>query len=467
MRELKILAINVCLRPYMNKILFPLGLAYIVSAIHRAGYNLEILDLDRHRKTDEELRQILKEKDFNVVAFGCVVSSYKIIKNLAKMIREAKKDAIIIAGNSVADSIPKILLEKTEVDVAVIGEGELTIVEILDKLKKEESLKDIKGIWYKEKGKIIANPMRTEVLDINNIPFPEWGLFDMEAYIKSASEFVSEPYPMPKEKIRAFIVNTGRGCPFRCTFCYQVFQDYKFRPRPIDAVLAEIKELQEQYGINYLMFNDDLSLYSKKQSEEFADKILAQGIKFFWTGNCRVGLFNLEEDIKILKKLKKAGLIGLEFSLESGNKEILKEMKKGIQPEDFIKQKRLLDKAGLITWTSLVIGYPQETKETIKETMDICYEAEVYPTTGYLLPQPRTPIYDYMLKSGAVKDEEQYLLLMGDRQDLRINLTKMSDEEMQNETKKHLMRISNKLNLGLTYDRLIKTGIYKHKKDKK
>ena len=137
MRNLKILVINVCLRPYKPQIMFPLGLSYVVEAIKRAGYDFEILDLDRYRKTDEEIMDYLRGHKFDVVAMGCIATGYKTVKRLCQMARETQKDATIVVGNSVADSIPKLLLEKTEADVSVIGEGEISMVEVLDKLKNE------------------------------------------------------------------------------------------------------------------------------------------------------------------------------------------------------------------------------------------------------------------------------------------------------------------------------------------
>lgn len=445
----------------MDRILFPLGLSYVIGAVRRAGYDLELLDLDKDRKTNAEIEEFLKNNDFDIVFLGCIVTGYKIVKELSKMIRSANKEAVIIVGNSVADSIPRILLEKTEADIAVMGEGEITIVDVLDKLAKGQSLKEVKGIWYKKGKEIFSNPRRAEVVDINALPFPEWEIFDMETYIQKMKQAIGGPYPLPLEKIRPFLINTARGCPFHCTFCYQVFQSYPYRHRPVDSIIAEIKELQKRYRINYLFFNDELSFPTKEHVKKFVDKILSEKLTFFWTADCRSNLFSSSSDLAFLKKLKKAGCIGLGYSLESANQEILKAMNKRLNINDFITQKKLLDKAGITSWTSLVFGYPQETKETIKETMDLCGVLGIYPSTGYLLPQPGTPMYNYIFKQELVGNEEEYLLSLGDRQDLRINLTKMAPDEFQAEIKKHLKRISDKLNLELSEETLIKTVNYK------
>jgi radical SAM superfamily enzyme YgiQ (UPF0313 family) len=136
-------------------------------------------------------------------------------------------------------------------------------------------------------------------------------------------------------------------------------------------------------------------------------------------------------------------------------------MNKFISKEDFLSQKRIFDQAGIVSWTSLVFGYPQETEETIKETMDLCYENDIYPSIGYLLPQPGTPMYQYLLNKGIVKDEEEYLLGMGDRQDLRFNLTQIPSARFQGMIKEYLEKINRKLRLAIPSESLIKTGHYK------
>lgn len=180
-------------------------------------------------------------------------------------------------------------------------------------------------------------------------------------------------------------------------------------------------------------------------------------MKFFWNADVRANLFT-EDDIAILKKFKKAGCIGLGYSLESGSPEILKTMNKKLVVENFIHQKKALDLAGIKTFTSLVLGYPQETLDTLKQTFDICYDLDIYPSVGYLLPQPGTPMYELAKQNRLIIEEEEYLLRLGDRQDLRINLTNIPDDVFQSEVKKHLKKIADKLRLNLSEEKLIKTG---------
>jgi radical SAM superfamily enzyme YgiQ (UPF0313 family) len=456
---MKVLLINISLRPESPKIFPPVGLAYIATAIHKAGFELAILDNDVHRYTDQQFERLLGEKEYDVVAFGCIVTGYKIVKHLAGIIKK-QKNVPIIAGNSVATSIPDTLLQKTDVDIAVMGEGDITIVELLKAIENDLPLETIQGICFKQGGKIVKNPMRPPVKNLDDLPLIDWDLFDMEYYISKSKKGVGEPYPIEYDSIKLMPLNTARGCPYNCTFCYHVFRNPRYRRRSTQSVVDEIKLLKKKYGVNYISFWDELTFYSRKQSEEFVDALIREDLQIYWSGTCRSDLFT-KDDIEIARKFKKAGCVSLGGALESANTEILKAMNKRLTLDQFKEHVKTVQAAGVPTTTSVVIGYPQETKETLQETFDCCYEANVYPSVGYLLPQPGSPIYADLISQGVIKDEEEYILSMGDRQDFTINLTKMEQKEMEDLVKMHMRRLSDKLNLGLSDEKLIKTGRYK------
>lgn len=456
---MNIAIINISIRPWMDKPVFPVGLAYVASALHRAEYDFDIIDIDARRYSDAELEEVLCKKSYDVIAFGTLVSAYKNAQKVAKIARRTNPKAIIIAGNSVASSIPAHLLTHTEVDIAVKGEGDLTIINIMRKLEKNKSLKDlcdVKGLVYFYEGQIIDTGYEEPIKDVNDIPFPQWDLFNIDFYISKQINEVSEPYPMPKEDMRAFLVNTARGCPFRCTFCYHVFQYCPYRYRSAESIISEVATLQERYRVNYIQFWDELTFFSKKQAKAFVREVSSRGVKFYWTATIRGNLFS-DEDVDLLLELKEAGCTGLGYSLESADPGILKSMNKKMTCEQFKSQKRTIDKAGIRSYTSLVIGFPQETLETIKKTFDVCYELNIYPSTGFLLPQPGTPMFEVARQMGYVDNLESFLQQMGDRQDLRFNLTNIPDDVLLSEVEKHLKRISDKVGLNLSQGNLIKT----------
>ena len=268
------------------------------------------------------------------------------------------------------------MLSKTDVDIAIIGEGDVTIVELLKAIDQNKDLSTVSGIWYKKDGQIFENPLREPIVDISRIPFIDWSLFDVDLYIEKSKFYMNEPYPVPYEEIRSLPVNTARGCAFKCSFCYHVFKRNKYRVRSPESVCEEIKLLNKQYGINYINFFDELTFFSRKQCEEFINVMLKYDLGVFWKASIRGDLFR-ETDLELIKKFKEAGCVGLGYSLESADPEILKAMNKKLNPKQFIEQTNVIRKAGLEVWTSLVLGYPQETEETLKKTFDVCKKAEV------------------------------------------------------------------------------------------
>lgn len=455
-----------CVRPNLNKAYFPTGIAYVATAVQRAGYDFDIIDIEAHRHSDAEIEALLLKKRYDVIATGTLVSGYKYVKQIAAIARKTNPDACIIAGNSVASAISEFLLTHTEVNVAVKGEGETTMVHFLQALERGESLKGVKGLVFQEGDTFIDTGYDEIVDNVDAIPFPNWDLFDMELYLSKAMQDVPEPYPIPKGEITPFVVNTARGCPFRCTFCYHVFQYAQYRYRSAASILSEIRVLQEKYGINYVNFFDELTFFNRKQVEDFVAATKASGLTFYWNADIRSNLFT-EEDMDLLHELKNIGCVSFGYSLESGSPEILKTMNKKLKVEDFAKQKLALDKAGIASFTSIVLGYPEETLETLKQTFDVCYDLDIYPSTGYLLPQPGTPMFEVAKEKGFADDFEGYLMKMGDRQDLRFNMTSIPDDVLQEAVRGHLNRINKKMNLGFSEEQLVKTFTFVTSKESK
>ena len=192
-------------------------------------------------------------------------------------------------------------------------------------------------------------------------------------------------------------INTARGCVFKCTFCHYVFWHDPYRHRSAENVIAEIKFHKKKYGANFFNFWDELSFHKIGPAEKFLDQLIEADLKIHWTCAIRADLMGKDVDAKgnpiprerrlnLAKKFVQAGCVSAGYSLESGNDKILETMNKKVKSEYFHEQVKICREAGLITNTSLVIGYPEETKETIDETMYKLEALNVYPSAGFLLP---------------------------------------------------------------------------------
>lgn len=455
---MKILFINPSLRPDSPKCIPNVGLAYVASAVERAGIDLEIIDIDANRYTEEQVEKQIRTKKYDAVGIGTLSSAYRWTKNITNVIKTHKPNVPIIVGNILGTSIPKLLLERTYVDIACLGEGDETVVDIISAFDKGLPLDSVNGIMYKNSNEIVETSPRALIGNIDDIPFPNYDLFDMEIYLEKSKWHVASPdqLGMPFENIVAMPVNTTRGCPYRCTFCFNAFQSDKFRLRSPANIIAEIELWKTKYGVNFVNFWDELTFFHRKQTEKFVDLMNEKNINIHWIASCRSELLK-KDDNCLAEKLRNAGCHGLTFALENANEEIRRAMNKRNSVEGFINQCRILKQAGINTYNTVIFGYPQETSETIAETFNVLAKCNDYPSVGYLLPLPGTPMFDYAIEHGYIKDVEDYLMIMGDRQDLRVNMTGMTNEEMESAVEGHLIRLSEKLKLGIEKEKLIKT----------
>ena len=200
--------------------------------------------------------------------------------------------------------------------------------------------------------------------------------------------------------------------------------------------------------------------------------LFSRNIKVKWNCAIRVDVFTRarlsnEDSLRIAKKMKESGCYQCGFSLESGNKQILEMMNKKIDVDAFYTTVYVLREAGIIVDTSVIFGYPIETKETIQETFDQCFKAGIYPSIGFLLPLPYTVMYDYAKANGFITDEDKYLESITERQDICVNMTKMSEEEVMSAIKKGAKKLNDALELGLNEETYIKSKGFQNSKVKK
>ncbi len=462
---MKILFINLCVRTDTNKKIPNIGLAYVMDAADRAGLDFGLIDIDLHRYSDEEVDNLIAKEEFDIAAFGALSSMYPQVLKISSILRRHHPESTIVLGNTLASSVSQTVLEKTDVNICILGEGENAFVDIINSLDKRSPLDSIAGIAFMNDGKYVKTNRTQVIEDLDAIPFLNFELFDISAYLKNSRYHVVAPEKLPIkfDDLVALPVNTARGCPFACTFCTNAFKGFKYRVRSPKNIVKEIKMRKEQYGINVVNFWDELTFPTAKAAEEFADLAIKEELNIYWIASVRSELFARNKaGLAIAKKLKKAGCHGLAFSLESGNAEILEAMNKKNKVEDFIKQCAILHEAEIDIYTSIIIGFPQETTQTIDETFDVLTKARVYPSVGFLQLLPGTPLYEDAINKGRITEEE-YLMCMGDRQDLRINLTEYDDAYVIDYTARKLTELNKTLKMGLDENALIKTGVWKGK----
>ncbi len=497
---MKILFINPSLRPGSDHLFLPVGLGYIMTYLKNEGYKFDLLDIDAEQHSDEYVENYFKENKYDVIALGSIVTHYKWIKWCINTIKKHQPETKVILGNSVGGSIPEVVFQTTKVDIVIYGEAEVTITEVVNALRDVKSFGEIneplveiphpnkgypaavkgegiKGIIYRAKnGLIVNNGKRKAVKNIDDFPFPDWEMFDVQKYLTIGRKHgASHSWFYKAEDAIPMPVNTARGCVFKCTFCHYVFWHDPYRHRSAENVIAEIRQLQEKYGANFFNFWDELSFHKIGPAEKFLDQLIEADLKVHWTCAIRADLMGKDVDAKgnpiprerrlnLAKKFVEAGCVSAGYSLESGNDKILETMNKKVKSEYFHEQVKICREAGLITNTSLVIGYPEETKATIDETMSKLEKLKVYPSAGFLLPLPETGMWDHAIENGYIDDIDQFLTDITERQDFSLNMTAIDEEELKAYTLKWLEKLNSQFG-NLAKDKLIKTGGYdKHSK---
>lgn len=466
---MRMVIVNPSLRLGSKTKIPPVGIASVYTYITHHGFDVELLDIDIDDLANERVEAFFENNTFDVVMTGSIVTHYKWMKWFTKMVKRTNPNATVIVGNSVGGSAPEVFLRNSGADITVYGEGEETALELLQRITKGQSWKDVKSICYiDDTGKFVKTEKR-KACKVDELPMLNWDLFDIQKYFDRTDHQTAEGLIFDESNPpRVMPVPTARGCAFKCSFCHYVFWDDPYRHRSPESVIAEIRRNKEKYGATYINFWDDLSFSAIAQAERFVDALLEADLKVNWSAAIRADLLGqkdkhpYERRRRVAEKFKEAGCLNVGFSLESGSPEILQMMNKRITPDYFVEQVALMKEVGITVGTSVVFGYPIENRETINQTFDLCLKVGLYPSIGFLMPLPYTGMYEYGKTNGFITDEDKYLDAITERQDITLNMTKYSDQEIMDMIKEGAMRLNKELELGLNEDRLIRTGGYRN-----
>ncbi len=336
----------------------PGGALLVGTALHHAGYRVKIID--QHVEKDWQLR-LSEGLQENVICLGisCIIGDQ--ISNgleIAKFVR-AHSTLPIVWGGVHPTLLPEQTLENEFVDIVVRGEGEETAVELMKALEENKSLAGIPGISYKENGKIVHNRDR-EFIDLDTLPPPCWELIDIHRYTGGHQGY------------RYISLKTSRGCPFNCGYCYaNVFHKRRWRSMSVDNVLKEMTFLMDQYAIDLFLFDDEEFFIDIKRGRELVEAF--KRLNICWKASIRVDTL-LRMDDAFLELIRESGCIWLGIGAESGSNNMLNLMNKKITRENILEANRKLARHHLRAQFFLMVGFPTETWEDMKETISLALQ---------------------------------------------------------------------------------------------
>ncbi|MFC1806893.1 B12-binding domain-containing radical SAM protein [Candidatus Omnitrophota bacterium] len=377
----------------------PLGLVYIATPLVKKGLKVKLIDEETCQYWPIELRNNMTP---STICAGVSVMTGKSIKSALEFSKALKKvrQIPIIWGGIHPSILPLETLRSDSVDIVVIGEGERKFSAIVDQIRNKKDLNEIKGIAFKEKGKICQTEPETEFLDLNDLPMPDFSLIDVEYYKNPGSSFLSEEGGV-------LDLNVDRGCPYRCAFCYNLrFNSRRWRAIEAEKVIAMIESLKKEHNLKAINLVSDNFFVDKKRVYKFCKGIIERKIDIAWHADMRIDTF-LHFENNLIELIKKSGCQALTFGVESGSDRILKLIDKDITIDNVFEAHRKAISFGFKINYHFMIGFPEETKQDALETIKIARiltrdkNVNVYGPSMYV-PYPGTPLYDRCCELGFV-----------------------------------------------------------------
>ena len=401
---------------------FPQGLAYVAAVLRNQGYDVEVYSQDLHHWPDEHLTRHLDDNVYDVVGISVIAGYYQYAKLLAlsEAINRSKNRPTYVIGGYGPTPDPEYFMEKTGADVVVMGEGEVTTVELFEALEKKQSLAGILGIAWRDGNAVNINPRRGVIEDVDSIAWPAYDLFPIEYY-----RLMREPGADSTEFLLPMM--SGRGCTFKCTFCYRM--DPGFRPRGTEAIVEEMKYLQADHGIGYIVFSDDLLMCSTPRTVEVCEAIIKSGIKIKWSCSGRLNYAKPD----VLKLMKEAGCVFINYGIESVDNEVLKNMKKGLNYEQIVAGVEATRALGIYTGLNIIFGNLGDTAETLQKSVDFLNEYSdggQQRTIRPVTPYPGSPLFFEAVNQGLLTDTRDFYEQKHVNSDLlAVNFTNISDDD--------------------------------------
>lgn len=392
---------------------YPIGLAYIAAVAKTMGHEVKIYETDTAKKPTsldfvgeyqrydwylqgvndrnhpvwQEIRQLLREYKPELVGIGSITPKIASALVVADLVKEYNPDCPVVMGGAHPTVSPTQTVSYKSVDFIVIGEGEKTFTELVMAIESGgKGYNQVKGISYKENGKIVHNSPRQYARDLDSIPFPA------REELLNLRNYTSEDMG---------VLLTSRGCPFKCTYCYHPWKG-KVNFRSIDNVIEEIKRVMTDFSTRQFAIKDDTFNVSSRHTQEFCERVLKEGLDINW--DCTTRVDRIDEET--LKLMIKAGCNVTKVGIETGSQKILEQTHKGTTLDQARKAAELFNKHGIFWTAYFMIGLPQETEEDIWATYNFMKEVNpFYAGLGIYEPFKYTELFDIGVRMGLLYPE--------------------------------------------------------------
>ena len=392
-------------RPAMYE---PLGLAYLAAVLRENGHEPVIVDcvaeawrvqqrdgdLTRLGMRDEDIALRMRAVAPDVVGISDEFTGFeRDCIRLASLSKEVLPDVPVLMGGADATARHEVLIREKDIDLVVRGEGERTLLNVLEAYGRDGSLPDdVPGTTTAKQ----ANPPTNEIEDVDTIPFPARDLLRMETYLEDQTPLM----PYAKRFPIGFVISS-RGCPYNCIFCSTTKIWQKWRPRSPKNVVDEIEAIVSEYGIREIAFQDDSFLVDPERVEGICDEIVSRKLDITWSVPPGVSPNRLNE--KLLKKMIRSGFYRACFPIESGDPEMLQWIRKPLDLDEVREAIALCHRMGVWTYGNFIIGFPEQTAESIEQTAEFAVTCGLDMINLYVAqPYAGSDLYDVYADLGLL-----------------------------------------------------------------
>lgn len=366
----------------------PLGILSLAAVLDKASIEVEIVDLNQwyyrfvmDENTSADFAQYvtsgLTKLEFDVLGFGTISSSYPLTLRIATALKRALPRAVIVLGGPQASVTDTATLQAFDaVSYVVRGEAEHSFPELLAALAGTGRVEKVSGVSYRRGRLAMKNAAAPVIEDLDALPLPAYHLFPS----------VEQCQYLPLE--------LGRGCPFACKFCStNDFFRRNFRLKSPQTMLAQMRELHGRYGVSNFELVHDMFTVDRRRVVDFCDAMLSSEVPLIWSCSARTDCV----DEELIAYMHKAGCRGIFFGIETGSARMQRIVNKKIDLDEARRMVEVTDRQGIRTAVSLITGFPQETDEDLRDTVDFYIDALRFdhadPQLHLLAPLVETPLY--------------------------------------------------------------------------
>ncbi len=400
----------------------PMGPAYLASALRNAGHHVAFYQQDHQHWPDDHLTRFLTENFFDVVGVGVIGGYYQYRKllGLAAAIRAVPERPYFVLGGHGPSPEPEYFLRKTGADAAVLGEGEVTTVELLAALEAGRDPATVAGLALRRDGEVIRTAPRAAIEDVDAIALPAWDLLPMDYYA-----LLRMPHCTNRDRVLPVL--GGRGCPYKCNFCYRM--DAGIRLRSARSIVEEIRLLVDRYGATYIAFMDELLMSSVRRTRELCEALLAAELGVRWCCNGRLNVATPE----LLRLMRQAGCVFINYGIEAVDDTVLRNMNKQLTVAQITAGIEATLAAGISPGYNIIWGNLGDNRETLRKGVEFLLKYDDHAqlrTIRPVTPYPGSPLYDEALRRGLLAGPEDFYEHKHVNSDLlAVNFTDLSDDE--------------------------------------